>query len=93
MKILIQPLIANYTYELVKSFNSFYQSSTIIGNKPINSFRIQLSSKVGEQIKTSMNLLGIDLPEKCKKNHSKEWFFLLWLVLFVIICLLQQGCR
>ena len=29
-------LIANYTYELVKSFNSFYQSSTIIGNKPIN---------------------------------------------------------
>ena len=44
-------LIANYTYELVKSFNSFYQSSTIIGNKPINSFRIQLSSKVGEQIK------------------------------------------
>ena len=57
-------LIANYTYELVKSFNSFYQSSTIIGNKPINSFRIQLSSKVGEQIKISMNLLGIDLPER-----------------------------
>ena len=57
-------LIANYTYELVKSFNSYYQSSTIIGNKPINSFRIQLSSKVGEQIKISMNLLGIDLPER-----------------------------
>ena len=57
-------LIANYTYELVKSYNSFYQSSTILGNKPINSFRIQLSSKVGEQIKTSMNLLGIDMPEK-----------------------------
>ena len=57
-------LIANYTYELVKSFNSFYQSSTIIGNKPINSFRIQLSSKVGEQIKISMNLLGVDLPER-----------------------------
>ena len=57
-------LIANYTYELVKYFNSFYQSSTIIGNKPINSFRIQLSSKVGEQIKISMNLLGIDLPER-----------------------------
>ena len=57
-------LIANYTYELVKSFNSFYQSFTIIGNKPINSFRINLSSKVGEQIKISMNLLGIDLPER-----------------------------
>jgi arginyl-tRNA synthetase len=57
-------LIANYTYELVKSFNSFYQSSTIIGNKAINSFRIQLSSKVGEQIKISMNLLGVDLPER-----------------------------
>jgi arginyl-tRNA synthetase len=57
-------LIANYIYELVKSYNSFYQSSTILGNKPINSFRIQLSSKVGEQIKTSMDLLGIDMPER-----------------------------
>ena len=57
-------LIANYIYELVKSYNSFYQSSTILGNKPINSFRIQLSIKVGEQIKTSMNLLGIDMPER-----------------------------
>ena len=44
--------------------NSFYQSSTIIGNKPINSFRIQLSIKVGKKIKKSMNLLGIDLPER-----------------------------
>ena len=57
-------LIANYIYELVKSYNSFYQSSTILGNKPINSFRIQLSTKVGEQIKTSMDLLGIDMPER-----------------------------
>jgi arginyl-tRNA synthetase len=57
-------LIANYIYELVKSYNSFYQSSTILGNKPIHSFRIQLSSKVGEQIKTSMDLLGIDMPER-----------------------------
>jgi arginyl-tRNA synthetase len=56
--------IANYVYELVKSFNSFYQSSTIIGNRPINSFRIQLAIKVGKQIKNSMNLLGIDLPER-----------------------------
>ena len=87
-------LIANYTYELVKSFNSFYQSSTIIGNKPINSFRIQLSSKVGEQIKISMNLLGIDCQKECKKKPLQmEWFFLLWLVLCVIICQLQQGYR
>ena len=57
-------IIANYVYELVKLFNSFYQSSTIIGNKPINSFRIQLSIKVGKKIKKSMNLLGIDLPER-----------------------------
>ena len=48
----------------MKSFNSFYQSSTIIGNKPINSFRIQLSTKVGKQIKISMDLLGIDMPER-----------------------------
>ena len=41
-------LIANYTYELVKSFNSFYQNVSILGtdNNEEKSFRIQLSKAV-----------------------------------------------
>ena len=57
-------LIANYCYELVKLYNSFYQSSTILGNDEINSFRIMLSNKVGNCIKKSMFLLGIEVPER-----------------------------
>jgi len=57
-------LIANYTYDLVKQFNSFYQSYSIIGKRPVNSFRLALSTKVGDQIKLSMSLLGIDCPER-----------------------------
>ena len=57
-------LIANYCYELVKLYNSFYQSSTILGNEEINSFRIMLSNKVGSSIKKSMYLLGIEVPER-----------------------------
>ena len=57
-------LIANFCYELVKLYNSFYQSSTILGNDEINSFRIMLSNKVGNCIKKSMFLLGIEVPER-----------------------------
>ena len=57
-------LIANYCYELVKLYNSFYQSSTILGNEQINSFRIMLSNKVGSSIKKSMSLLGIEVPDR-----------------------------
>ena len=57
-------LIANFCYELVKLYNSFYQSSTVLGNDEINSFRIMLSYKVGSCIKKSMFLLGIEVPER-----------------------------
>jgi len=57
-------LLANYTYDLVKQFNSFYQIYSIVGRQPVNSFRLLLSKKVGDQIKLSMSLLGIDCPER-----------------------------
>ena len=59
-------LIANYTYELVKSFNSFYQNVSILGsdNNEEKSFRIQLSKAVSDVIKTAFNLLGIEVPER-----------------------------
>ncbi|GAB1309684.1 arginine--tRNA ligase [Urechidicola sp. KH5] len=59
-------LIANYTYDLVKEYNSFYQSVPILGSEVAHEkiFRTQLSKKVGEVIKSAFNLLGIDVPER-----------------------------
>ena len=59
-------LIANYTYDLVKDYNSFYQSVPILGSENINEkiFRTQISKKVGDTIKLAFSLLGIDVPER-----------------------------
>lgn len=59
-------LIANYTYELVKEYNSFYQSVSILGEEDHNKkvFRVQLSGKVAEIIKSAFGLLGIEVPER-----------------------------
>jgi arginyl-tRNA synthetase len=59
-------LVANYTYELVKEFNSFYQQVSILGeeNQDKKVFRVQLSKAVGNTIKNAFQLLGIDVPER-----------------------------
>lgn len=59
-------LIANYIYELVKEFNSFYQNVSILGEEdPVKrALRIHLSRKVGEVIATGFDLLGIEVPER-----------------------------
>ena len=59
-------LIANYTYDLVKEFNSFYQNISILGaeNAALMSFRVQLCSAVGTTIKNAFSLLGIQVPER-----------------------------
>jgi arginyl-tRNA synthetase len=59
-------LVANYTYDLVKEYNSFYQSVSILGEENLEKkiFRVQLSKKVGETIKLAFSLLGIDVPER-----------------------------
>ncbi|REH52292.1 arginyl-tRNA synthetase [Tenacibaculum gallaicum] len=59
-------VIANYTYDLVKEFNSFYQNVSILGeeNQDKKVFRVQLSKKVADTIKSAFNLLGIQVPER-----------------------------
>ena len=59
-------LIANYTYDLVKEYNSFYQSVHILGEIDLTKkiFRVQLSHKVAEVIKSAFTLLGIEVPER-----------------------------
>ena len=59
-------LIANYTYDLVKEFNSFYQNVSILGadNENEKVFRVQLSNIVASTIKNAFSLLGIKVPER-----------------------------
>ncbi|AUC77683.1 arginine--tRNA ligase [Olleya sp. Bg11-27] len=59
-------LIANYTYDLVKAFNSFYQNVSILGADTENEiiFRVQLSQAVANTIKNAFSLLGVAVPER-----------------------------
>ena len=57
-------LVANYAYELVKEYNAFYQTVPILGveNQDQKIFRVLLSKKVADVIKSAFALLGIDVP-------------------------------
>ena len=59
-------IIANYVFDLVKEFNSYYQSTTILGadTDDVISFRVALSKKVSDNIKSAMFLLGINVPKR-----------------------------
>lgn len=59
-------LIANYVYELVREYNSFYQSVPILAtdNTDEKVFRVKLSRAVGAMIKSAFALLGIQVPEQ-----------------------------
>lgn len=54
-------LVANYIYEVVKSYNSFYQNNPILGqeNENTKNFRLELSSLTAKTIKKGLDLLGI----------------------------------
>ena len=59
-------VVANYVYDLVKDFNSFYQNVSILGEEDTNKrhFRVALSKKIGEIIAESFKMLGIQVPER-----------------------------
>ncbi len=59
-------VLAAYTYELVREFNSFYQQCAILRepNNEIRVFRLALTKQVGEVVKKTMNVLGIEMPER-----------------------------
>ncbi|TDE46058.1 arginine--tRNA ligase [Flavobacterium rhamnosiphilum] len=59
-------LLANFTYDLVREYNSFYQAVPILGEEDLEKkiFRVQLSKKVADTIAASFRLLGINVPER-----------------------------
>jgi arginyl-tRNA synthetase len=59
-------LIANYSFELVKAFNTFYQSYSIMNeeDESLKNARIVLSDNIGKVIHSSMKMLGIQVPNR-----------------------------
>ncbi|MDR0971159.1 MAG: arginine--tRNA ligase [Bacteroidales bacterium] len=59
-------IIANYAYDLSKAFNAFYQETNILREKDQNLviLRLYISLFVGNIIRSSMSLLGIEVPNR-----------------------------
>ena len=59
-------LVANYIYELVKSYNSFYQNNPILkqDDAVAKQFRLELSAVTGKTIKKGLALLGIETVDR-----------------------------
>ncbi len=59
-------LIANYSYELVKTYNQFYQSIPILieEDETKKAMRITLSSNVAKVIHSAMKVLGVEVPNR-----------------------------
>jgi len=59
-------IVANYVYEVVKSYNSFYQNNPILNNEDENvkNFRLKLSEFTAKVIKRSFELLGIGVVNR-----------------------------
>jgi len=59
-------LMANYLFDLVKTFNTFYQNVTVLGStdEAQRNLRIALSDKTAKVIAQGCALLGINVPEQ-----------------------------
>ena len=59
-------VIAQYTYDLAKQFNKFYNELSILNeeNEDSRNIRLNLAYLTGETIKASLALLGIVAPER-----------------------------
>lgn len=59
-------IIANYVYEVVKEYNSFYQSIPILGENEstLKIWRVQLSAETAKIIASACALLGMRVPER-----------------------------
>jgi arginyl-tRNA synthetase len=59
-------IIANYVYDLAKEYSQYYHDTPVFKEESKNLilFRLQLSKTVGDAIKSSMKLLGIEVPER-----------------------------
>lgn len=59
-------LVANYLFDLVKLFNSFYQNVSVFGeqDRQLQSMRLLLCKAVANNIQSASSLLGMTLPDR-----------------------------
>jgi len=59
-------LIANYSYELVREFNQFYQEVSILSaeSQELVAYRLSLAELTASVIRKAMGLLGIEVPNR-----------------------------
>jgi arginyl-tRNA synthetase len=59
-------IIAQYIYDLAKTFNQFYQEVSILReeDRDLLAFRLKLTEKIGQTIKKGMHMLGISVPDR-----------------------------
>lgn len=59
-------VIANYVYELAKEYSQYYHDTPILkeSQKDLVLFRLQLSKIIGNAIRSAMQLLGIEVPDR-----------------------------
>jgi arginyl-tRNA synthetase len=59
-------IVANYAYELAKEYSQYYHDTPILKEeqKDLILFRLHLSKTIGIAIQQSMDLLGIQMPDK-----------------------------
>lgn len=58
--------IASFCYDLAKAFHKFYHDHSILSahSEAARAFRLQLNMAVGNVLRTGMDLLGIEMPER-----------------------------
>ncbi len=58
--------VANYVYDLVKTYNSFYQNNPVmtLEDKNAKQFKLQISDLTAKTIRKSLNLLGISVVNR-----------------------------
>jgi len=59
-------IIANYVYDLCKTFNQFYHDHSVLNepDRSVSDFRLMLSKLTARVICNGMSLLGIQVPER-----------------------------
>lgn len=66
--------LANYIYDLVKSYNSFYQNNPILNQEDaaVKNLRLKLSALTAKTIKRGLELLGIGVVNRTTKHLTRH---------------------
>lgn len=56
--------IATYIYELACAFSSYYTDHQIVSREAVSSYRVALTTAVGQVLQNGLHLLGIKTPSK-----------------------------